>query len=102
MARNSQAIQTLSRCHSGARVKRANYDVQLHIVESIVPHKWWRNGFRALRPTAHPGMTTLDRILHSSSDLPVVFVNGDVTFYSVPELALKLTKRNKIPHRIGA
>ena len=46
------------------RARSANFDVQLHIRESINPQSWWWNGFRArakrraLRcAIAHRGMT---------------------------------------------
>jgi hypothetical protein len=43
--------------HSGARVKRASFDVQLHIRESMVPQGYWEKWIPGLRLTAHPGMT---------------------------------------------
>jgi hypothetical protein len=42
------------------RVGDANYDVQLHIGESMVPHQCWEEWIQSLRLAAHPGMTPVE------------------------------------------
>jgi hypothetical protein len=60
IASDSDAIQFFPRRHSGARVKRANYDVPLHIGES-------RDSGSG--PSDHLGMTKrLDRFANARND----------------------------------